>query len=296
MVPNAIADAYFGAFTVTHRALLQRGEKSGENVPRTPSSWTFSAIGDYGSGRTALADVTANIARNAPSLIVTTGDNVYYAGTEAEYRKKWDPPKMFGHLRSNFPVRPSLGNHDTKRSAKPYFDRFPELNGARYYSYDLNGVHFVAADTNDSLAPGTPQGDWLAKDLANSTADWKVLYLHHPLNPTYPGDRPEHAGDLAPLLAKHGVDLVLSGHQHNYARTSQLNKGGTIEVITGGGGQSLHPFVPGFRPAPTAYRDMDFGHVEVEVTPDRLVGRYIVRDGSVRDTFVIPNLTPGTKA
>jgi hypothetical protein len=34
----------------------------------------------------------------------------------------------------------------------------------------------------------------------------------------------------------------------------------------------------------------------VEVTDDRLVGRYVVRDGSVRDTFVIENTTPGVPA
>ena len=45
----------------------------------------------------------------------------------------------------------------------------------------------------------------------------------------------------------------------------------------------------------TAYRDVDFGHVQVEVRPDELVGRYVLRDGKVKDTWVIPNSTPGTQ-
>ena len=42
-----------------------------------------------------------------------------------------------------------------------------------------------------------------------------------------------------------------------------------------------------------AYRDGDLGRLEVEVHPDELVGRYVVRDGSTRDMFVLRNTTPG---
>ena len=97
------------------------------------------------------------------------------------------------------------------------------------------------------------------------------------------------------MIAKYGVDLLLSGHEHNYQRSRPLNANGTLEVVTGGGGQSLHPFRMKM-PAHAAYRDVDFGHVEVEVNADKLVGRYVVRDGSVRDTFVIENTTPGSPA
>ncbi len=295
-MPKALLDPLWGAVKLINKVVF-RSPPPNPPVAPTPGSWKFSAIGDYGSGHSPLDEIARNVIAGRPDILVTTGDNVYYNGTEDEFRKKWDPPQWFGNVREQLVVRPGLGNHDLRREPDgvPYFKRFPELDNARFYSYDHKGVHFVSVNTNESLEPGSPQRRWLEQDLAKSTADWKVLYFHHPLYNGNPGNPGPNKDYLGPLMAKYGVDLVLSGHEHNYQRSKPINENGTIEVITGGGGQSLHPFRRGM-PEYSAYRDVDFGHVEVEVTDDRLVGRYVVRDGSVRDTFVIENTTPGTPA
>jgi hypothetical protein len=291
-LPKFAADAVWGAVKLVNKVAFRSGPPNGP-VAETPGSWKFAAIGDYGSGASPQDEIANNVAKGKPELILTLGDNVYYNGTEAEFQKKWDPDTAFGSLRKNFPVRPSLGNHDVRREPDgvPYFKRFPELDNARFYSFDEKGVHFVAINSNESLAPGSPQYKWLERDLAKSAKDWQVLYFHHPIASSQPHGESPNKGYLAPLMAKYGVDLVLSGHEHNYQRSVPLNEGGTIEVVAGGGGKSLHPFA-WKQPAHNAYRDVDFGHVEVEVTGDKLVGRYVVRDGSVRDTWVIPNNTP----
>jgi hypothetical protein len=41
-----------------------------------------------------------------------------------------------------------------------------------------------------------------------------------------------------PLFERHGVRLVLNGHDHNYQR---FDTAGITYVITGGGGASLYP-------------------------------------------------------
>ena len=41
------------------------------------------------------------------------------------------------------------------------------------------------------------------------------------------------------------------------------------------------------QPEWSAYRTPEYGHLNVEVTDDRLVGRYILRNGKVGDTFTI---------
>jgi hypothetical protein len=291
-LPRPLSDAFWGAMKTINKVVFRSGPPS-PDVPTTPGSWKFAAIGDYGSGHSPLDEIATNVRAGKPRLLLTLGDNVYYNGTEAEFRKKWDPPHWFGDVRRTIPVLPSLGNHDVRREPDgvPYFRRFPELKDARYYSFNEGGVHFVSVNSTESLAPGSPQHHWLEADLGKTTNDWIVLYLHHPLQPGAPGHSAANRGFLAPLLAKHGVDLVLSGHEHNYQRSVPLNDGGTIEIIAGGGGQSLHAFRRP-KPAHNAYRDVDFGHVEVEVTSDKLVGRYVVRDGSVRDTFVLENTTP----
>lgn len=292
VLPKRPLDAFWGAVKLINKVVF-RSAPPNPPIPERAGSWKFTALGDYGSGHSPQDEIARNVAAGRPDLIVTLGDNVYYNGLESEFRKKWDPPHWFGDLRRNFPVLPSLGNHDVRREPDgvPYFKRFPELDNARFYSFDHKDVHFVAINSTESLAPGTPQYTWLEQDLAASTKDWNVLYFHHPLYASSIGGSGPNKDFLAPLMAKYGVDLVLTGHEHNYQRSKPLNEQGTIEVISGGGGQSLHPF-RSKQPAWSAYRDVDFGHVEVEVTNDQLVGRYVVRDGSVRDTFVIPNATP----
>ncbi len=290
-IPNWATEILWKAITTASRHVFPQ-LPAGAPVEQGDKNFRFAVIGDYGGGMKPLADVTGNLARRNPDMVITTGDNVYYNGTEQEYRRKWDPPNMFGDIRRNFIVMPSLGNHDTRVDTKPYFDRFPELNGARYYSFDKGGVHFVALNTNESLAPGSAQYDWLNSDLAASTSDWKVLYYHHPMFSGFPKQDSPLKTYLGPLIAKYGVDLIFAGHEHNYSRTKPLNDNGTIEVISGDGGHTLHPYVEKAKPV-FAYRDVEFGHVEVEVRNDELIGRYITRDGSVRDTFTVPNRTPG---
>lgn len=294
LIPPWASESMWSVVKTMNRVVF-KSKPPGTPVPTQSGSWKFDVIGDYGGGHRPLTDVTGNIARSAPDLVLATGDNVYYNGTEAEYRKKWDPPNMFGDIRTNFPVMPTLGNHDTRKSTAPFFKRFPELDTARYYSYDHKGVHFVSLNSNESLEPGSPQLTWLDKDLAASTSDWKVMSFHHPMHSGYPKSSGPLGEYLAPLIAKHGVDLVFTGHEHNYSRSKPINSGGTLEIITGNGGHTLHPFVTPQSPA-VAYRDVDFGHVEIEVRGNELVGRYVVRDGSTRDTFVIPNLTPGVRS
>jgi acid phosphatase type 7 len=45
--------------------------------------------------------------------------------------------------------------------------------------------------------------------------------------------------DLEPLLARHGVDVVFSGHDHVYERTVPIK--GVTYVVSGGGGRRLYP-------------------------------------------------------
>jgi acid phosphatase type 7 len=75
-----------------------------------------------------------------------------------------------------------------------------------------------------------PQYQWLEQDLQQNKSMWKIVYFHHP-----PFTMGSHNSDtesdlviirknIARLLEKYGVDLVLNGHSHNYER-SWLQKG-----------------------------------------------------------------------
>ena len=90
---------------------------------------------------------------------------------------------------------------------------------------------------------GSPeeQEAWLERDLsAAARRPWKVVFLHGPL---YGSSR--HGGDevirrdLEPVLIRHGVDPVFSGHDHCYERTVPIE--GVTYVVGGGGGKRLYP-------------------------------------------------------
>jgi acid phosphatase type 7 len=44
---------------------------------------------------------------------------------------------------------------------------------------------------------------------------------------------------LGPLFEHYGVNIVFSGHDHNYEHTIPI--GGVTYVVSGGGGRSLYP-------------------------------------------------------
>lgn len=295
-IPDAIRDPMYKYVNTRVNDVIFRSRPGDPPQPVQDGSWRFSALGDFGNGTRAMRDVIRNVRDWKPEFVVSAGDQVYPDSSAANWEKKLDPPHLFGGLASEVPFIPNLGNHDMKPTPEEYFRRFPYVEGGRYFRASYRNVDMFSVDTNQSVAPGSPQHEWLSQALADSKAAWKIVQLHHPMMSVISKVHYRHTsrlpGDLGPLLARHGVDLVVAGHEHWYERSKPLNEAGTVQVTVGGGGGALYPF-----PYPQARwsrtRDVDFGHVDFEVRGDEeLVGRYRTRDGRVEDTFVLRNRTP----
>jgi 3',5'-cyclic AMP phosphodiesterase CpdA len=286
-IPGWAQDAASVLATAFNRTVF-RSAPGGAPLERTPGSWSFAAIGDFGAGTRAQLDVARNVLAGPQQLVLTLGDTVYDSGLESEYVQHFDPPERFGRIRERFPVFPTVGNHDVRGGGvEPYHRRFPEAGGQRRYVFEREGVRFFSLDSTESLDPGTPQWAWLEQQLGQAWSGWKVLYMHHPLRSGLKGrDNPERAARMGELMARHGVDLVLVGHDHAYDRSRPLNDYGTIQVTAGNGGRMLYPY-RSRQPEWSAHREVVHGHVDVEVTPDALVVRHVRRDGSVGDTHAI---------
>jgi hypothetical protein len=151
------------------------------------------------------------------------------------YYTNWHFP-----LNGPLPTNPTLAVGDDKTVA-----HFKACAGSRYpnmanYSYDYGDAHFLCLDSNVYVDPtDAALQEWIGKDLAASDATWKFVVYHHPaFNVGFDHYAEQQMRVLSPLFEQHGVDVVLSGHEHNYQRTRPLrfaptNDAGAKQVNTG---------------------------------------------------------------
>src|SRR5205807_1909996 len=105
--------------------------------------------------------------------------------------------------------------------------------------------------------------------------------------------------ELVPLFDAHAVDMVFTGHEHNYERTLPLQANqvvapgaGTVYVTTGGGAKNLYPLGPlSFF---TAYAESVHHFVRVAVDGETLTEEMIGVDGTVRDSMTLVKSPGGT--
>lgn len=243
------------------------------------------AVGDFGVGgaseRLTAAAIMRYEAAHPARLLVTLGDNDY-SGSSEQFSINWTA--AFGWLgEAGVAVAGSLGNHDWELNRGRY--QYDELGMPEaYYTRRVGKTEIFLLNSN---AVGPTQTRWLREALASSTAEWKVAAFHHP-----PFSCGAHRGDplvqakWVPLFDRYGVDLVLSGHDHNYQRFAP--KGGVTYVVHGGGGQRL----VGLRPCPVGYPRLleaqeRFGFLSLSVDGRRLEVRAINRAGTTVDRFVL---------
>lgn len=203
--------------------------------PDSPDAVTFAVIGDAGTGGTGQFRVAREMAeayKEQPfSLLLTAGDNVYGGDVVDRAPDVIDKPykPLFD---AGVEFHPALGNHDVDDS-----DDLAETLSTlgmphRYYHFTDGPVDFLAVDSN--RVDGR-QIEWLRERLICSDSLWQVVYFHHPL---YSSGK--HGSDtglrqvLEPVLIEGGADIVLTGHDHDYQRSTPQH--GVVHVVTGGVG------------------------------------------------------------
>jgi hypothetical protein len=187
-------------------------------LPNKPGSVKFAIIGDSGqpgSGQTAIAKQMGVWRSRFPfEFILMTGDNLYGSERPRDYEKKFSIPYK-ALIDGGVKFYASLGNHDDSEQIQ--YKLF-NMDGKKYYSFKPKaGVRFFAVDSN---YVDDKQLQWLDKELAASGSDWKIAFFHHPLyssGETH-GSADLQRGLLEPIFLKHGVNVVISGHEHFYER------------------------------------------------------------------------------
>jgi hypothetical protein len=95
-----------------------------------------------------------------------------------------------------------------------------------------------------------------------------------------------------PLFEQYGVQLVLSGHDHNYQRFAPRN--GVTYVVHGGGGAGLYSLrrCPSSYPARVRAR-FEHGFLYISASAARLDGSAVDMRGRVTDRFTLRAQPPG---
>ncbi len=149
-----------------------------------------------------------------PSL-ATPGNHEYYKDPESEQRvltPQWKPSFAF----------PQNGPEDFEESVY-YID----YQGARIIS--LNSMAMML----DEVA-FYKQKNWLEKVLQNNPQKWTIIMHHHPIYSAGKGrDNSRFRVELQPIYKRYGVDLVLQGHDHTYARGGNFPLGKQVREDAG---------------------------------------------------------------
>jgi 3',5'-cyclic AMP phosphodiesterase CpdA len=204
-----------------------------------PGVFSFLYFGDVQNGIRSLASrVIREAIRAAPDarFMAFGGDLVNNGDDDLLWGELFDAG---GWLFGMIPMIPVLGNHEYFRSGlgfkltKHWRSQFtlPENGpkGLEEYAYytDYQGVRIIAL--NSSMKVGK-QAAWLREVLANNPNRWTIAIFHHPVFSANRGQNEEIRREWKPIFDKYKVDLVLTGHDHAYGRSSL--QGATVYVTS----------------------------------------------------------------
>ena len=245
----------------------------------------MAVIGDYGTANDSEQAVASQVKRwadeNDADAIVTTGDNAYPYSNPETLEAAWT--SAYGWA-DELEVIATLGNHDVEDDGGVSTIDYFELPGP-WYQETIGNVDVFVLDANQPENP--EQTQWLSENLSRSDAAWKVVVFHQPAFSCslHDGD-PLVVEQWVPLLQRSRVNLVLSGHDHNYQR---FEVGSTTYLVTGGGGSELYALdgCPEDIPTRLAANDEQHHFLGIQASDEEMRVQAIDAEGTILDSFTL---------
>lgn len=318
------------------------GKASKEYSYKTPAfggeSFTFAAVGDpqlYANNLSANVEGWTKTVNEVLSdgtdysFLFSLGDqiNEYYAQDGSNLSKVESEYSGFfnnENLRS-IALATLVGNHDNGNNSTLYTEHFQMPGVTSYgqnregdgdYSFTYGGVQFMVLNTSNlSIAEHKAfLEDTLKK---NPNANWNVVCFHKSIysvaSHVTEGDIVQLRTGLSPIFKQLGIDVVLQGHDHVYARSYimggedgmtadvQKNEDGTaltdiyqpngVQYVTlnSGSGSKFYQITnEAFTYTAVQNQEKVPNYSKVSVTPDTFtVTTYRTSDQSVVDTFTL---------
>jgi hypothetical protein len=184
----------------------------------------------FGDAQNAVRSLWSRVVREAnqhaprAAFMLHAGDLIDECDADAEWGEWFGAP---GWLNGMIPIVATPGNHEyhddygLARHWQPQF-AFP-MNGPSgleetAYWFDYQGARIISLNSNERI---DEQCDWLRSVLADpKRPKWTIATFHHPIySASKDRDNAKLRDAWAPILEEFGVDLVLQGHDHSYARS-----------------------------------------------------------------------------
>ncbi len=269
-----------------------------------PEPFSFIYLGDAQNGiKSQWSRVVRQAYRQQPDarFIIHAGDLINVSGTDSEWGE-WH--YGMGFIHAMIPAVPTPGNHEqggrdslNRPILDPHWTAQFTLpaNGPKgldepIYYMDYQDVRVIAL--NSQTLGKVPysfelQTTWLEELLKINPMKWTVVTLHHPVYSTSKRREEEdkHVKErLKRLFDQYGVDLVLQGHDHTYARGKGPNAvpNGPVYVLSVAGPKMY---------VSDADRWMDVSLVDTQlyqtitIAEDRLIFKAYKASGDLIDSF-----------
>lgn len=220
----------------------------------------FAIIGDYGENSPSELKVANLVKSWNPEFIITTGDNNYPMGSAttikaniADYFSDFiynpdAPANMQCHGKAERDkvnrFFPSPGNHDNYSvpALGPYLSFFTLPGDEKNYDFEWGPVHFYSINSGkdgDKVCCTSDEAGWLSSIIPSNKKLFKFVYFHHP--PFSPGQHGSSPKMQWPFT-QWGVDAVICGHEHFYARIKDKTVSNPAYLICGSSGnEDLYP-------------------------------------------------------
>jgi tetratricopeptide (TPR) repeat protein len=287
----------------TYQYRVVSGERKGrvftfQTAVKENGPFTLAVYGDNKIGPFNHEKIAGLILSKNPNLVINNGDLVNRGRVYEQWGKLFFTP--IRELAARIPVYPVMGNHEN--NAEYYYEFFdPPVNNVPYYSFNYGNAHIIILNSEEEFLMDTDeQINWLKKDLEqHRDAEWKFVMLHIPPftcgGNYYARYRLKVKKILVPVFLEYGVDMVFSGHDHDYERTfpvaSKTGGGPTTFVVCGNGGTPMRHYYPREF---TKYAERVYGFTLLQLKGKTLHFQSININNEVIDEFILDKSDPAS--
>eukprot|EP00931_Biecheleriopsis_adriatica_P076641 TRINITY_DN5032_c0_g1_i1.p1 TRINITY_DN5032_c0_g1~~TRINITY_DN5032_c0_g1_i1.p1 ORF type:complete len:1220 (-),score=174.28 TRINITY_DN5032_c0_g1_i1:289-3906(-) len=292
--------------------------------PSTPAEGCVELLvmGDYGTRNSNQRRVAAGLAAVAemrqPAAIAGIGDNIYGDGAEGNPQLivDWWRNVYLQHASLKRPWYIVTGNHDWYTDARTERDftthpdntggywRMPDFWYKQVFRTELGvTVDAFFIDTQIWRAYSTvvedtigtearqQQMEWLTAELAQSAADWKIIFGHHPVySAGSHGISSRIFEELDPLMRQYGVQIMFAGHDHS---KQLMQHRGLNYVISGAGGATARSRSDEYPVGSQKYMYEDHGFVGLSICNSFAANlTFYSADGQEQATAILSGTPP----